>query len=89
MSKTAKTPKNKVVKIIQDKLKVTSNTKIMNLNQMFVSLILNERKPYSIARLARELKVTKKSIYRYCDELDNLVEVENGFIQLRQYSMSA
>jgi len=89
MSKTAKTPENKVVKIIQDKLKVTSNTKIMNLNQMFVSLILNERKPYSIARLARELKVTKKSIYRYCDELDNLVEVENGFIQLRQYSMSA
>jgi predicted AAA+ superfamily ATPase len=89
MSKTAKTPENKVVKIIQDKLKVTSNTKIMNLNQMFVSLILNERKPYSIGRLARELKVTKKSIYRYCDELDHLVVVENGFIQLRQYSMTA
>lgn len=89
MSKTAKTPENKVVKIIQDKLKVTSNTKIMNLNQMFVSLILNERKPYSIGRLARELKVTKKSIYRYCDELDHLVVVENGFIQLRQFSMSA
>jgi predicted AAA+ superfamily ATPase len=89
MSKTAKTPENKVIKIIQDKLKVTSNTKIMNLNQMFVSLILNERKPYSIGRLARELKVTKKSIYRYCDELDHLVVVENGFIQLRQFSMSA
>ena len=89
MSKTAKNPENKVVEIIQDKLNVTSNTKSMNLNQMFVSLILNERKPYSIARLARELKVTKKSIYRYCDELDHLVEVENGFIQLRQYSMSA
>jgi predicted AAA+ superfamily ATPase len=89
MSNTAKIPENKVVEIIQEKLKVTSNTKSMNLNQMFVSLILNERKPYSIARLARELKVTKKSIYRYCDELDHLVEVENGFIQLRQYSMSA
>ncbi len=89
MSKTAKTLENKVVKIIQDKLKVTSNTKIMNLNQMFVSLILNERKPYSIERLARELKVTKKSIYRYCDELDHLVVVENGFIQLRQFSKSA
>ena len=89
MSKKAKTPETKVVEIIQEKLRVTSNTKSMNLNQMFVSLILNERKPYSIARLARELKVTKKSIYRYCDELDHLVEVENGFIQLRQYSMSA
>jgi DNA-binding MarR family transcriptional regulator len=89
MSKTTKTPENKIVKIIQDKLNVTSNTKIMNLNQMFVSLVLNERKPYSIARLARELKVTKKSIYRYCDELEHLVEVENGFIQLRKYSMSA
>lgn len=89
MSKSLNSPENMVIKIIQDKLKVTSNTKIMNLNQMFVSLILNERKPYSIARLARELKVTKKSIYRYCDELDHLVEIENGFIQLRQYSISA
>jgi predicted AAA+ superfamily ATPase len=89
MSKTPKNPENMIVKIIQDKLNVTSNTKIMNLNQMFVSLILNERKPYSLARLARELKVTKKSIYRYCDEFDHLLEVENGFIQLRQYSIAA
>ncbi len=89
MNKTAKTPENKVGKIIQEKLNVTSSSKIMNLNQMFMSLILNDRKPYSIARLARELKVTNKSVYRYCDELDHLVVVENGFIQLRQFSMSA
>jgi predicted AAA+ superfamily ATPase len=89
MNKTAKTLENKVGKIIQEKLKVTSSSKIMNLNQMFMSLILNDRKPYSIARLARELKVTNKSVYRYCDELDHLVVVENGFIQLRQFSMSA
>jgi predicted DNA-binding transcriptional regulator YafY len=89
MNKTAKTLENKVGKIIQEKLNVTSSSKIMNLNQMFMSLILNDRKPYSIARLARELKVTNKSVYRYCDELDHLVVVENGFIQLRQFSMSA
>ena len=89
MNKTAKTPENKVGKIIQKKLNVTSSSKIMNLNQMFMSLILNDGKPYSIARLARELKVTNKSVYRYCDELDHLVVVENGFIQLRQFSMSA
>ena len=89
MSKTVKTPENKVVKIIQDKLKVTSNTKSMNLNQMLVLLILNKRKPYSIARLARELEVTTKSIYRYCEELDYYVDVENGFVQLRHYTMSA
>ena len=89
MRKTVKTPGNKVVKIIQDKLKVTSNTKSMNLNQMLVLLILNKRKPYSIARLARELEVTTKSIYRYCDELDYYVDVENVFVQLRHYTMSA
>ena len=75
--------------IIKTKLGLVSDTKYDNLTQLFSLLLLNEGKPYSISRLARELGICTKSVYRYCDENETILEKENGFVYLRRYSLAA
>jgi len=88
MNKKAKKT-TKGSEIIKTKLGLVSDTKYDNLTQLFSLLLLNEGKPYSISRLARELGICTKSVYRYCDENETILEKENGFVHLRRYSLAA
>lgn len=88
MNKKAKKT-TKGSEIIKTKLGLVSDTKYDNLTQLFSLLLLNEGKPYSISRLARELGICTKSVYRYCDENVTILEKENGFVHLRRYSLAA
>jgi hypothetical protein len=89
MNKKTKKTTNKGSEIIKSKLGVVSDTKYDHLTQLFSLLLLNEGRPYSISRLARELGICTKSVYRYCEENEAILEKENGFIHLRRYSMAA
>jgi hypothetical protein len=89
MSKTIKAPKNKVNEVIQMKLNVVSCRKTEQLNHFFMLLVLNERGNSSIRRLSRAIMVSTKTIYRYCEEYKQYVEVEKGFVRLRRLSMVA
>ncbi|MHA8083049.1 hypothetical protein ACST14_06480 [Aquirufa sp. A-Brett2-15D] len=88
MNKKAKKT-TKGSEIIKTKLGLVSDTKYDNLTQLFSLLLLNEGKPYSISRLARELGICTKSVYRYCEENETILEKENGFVHLRRYSLAA
>ena len=89
MSKTIKAPKNKVNEVIQMKLNVVSFRKTEQLNHFFMLLVLNERGNSSIRRLSKAIMVSTKTIYRYCEEYKQYVEVEKGFVRLRRLSMVA
>lgn len=89
MNKKTKKTTSKGSEIIKTKLGVVSDSKYDHLTQLFSLLLLNGGKPYSISRLARELGICTKSVYRYCEENDAILDKENGFILLRRYSMVA
>ena len=89
MSKTATPPKNKVNEVIQKKLNVVSCRKTEQLNHFFMLLLLNERSNSSVRRLSRAVMVSTKTIYRYCDEYKQYIEVDKGFVRLRRLSMIA
>lgn len=89
MSKTATPQKNKVNEVIQNKLNVVSCRKTEQLNHFFILLLLNERGNTSIRRLSSTMMVSTKTIYRYCDEYKQYIEVDKGFVKLRPLSMTA
>jgi predicted AAA+ superfamily ATPase len=89
MNKKTKKTTNKGSEIIKMKLGVVSDTKFDNLTQLLTLLVLNEGKPYAINRLARDLGICTKSVYRYCEENEAILDKENGFVYLRRYSMAA
>lgn len=89
MSKTATPQKNKVNEVIQKKLNVVSCRKTEQLNHFFMLLLLNERGNTSIRRLSSAVMVSKKTIYRYCVEYKQYIEVDKGFVKLRRLSMTA
>ena len=77
------------IEIIQMKLNVVSCRKTEQLNHFFILLVLNERGNSSIRRLSKAIMVSTKTIYRYCEEYKQYVEVEKGFVRLRRLSMVA
>ena len=89
MNKKTKKTTSKGSEIIKTKLGVVSDTKYDHLTQLFSLLLLNGGKPYSISRLARELGICTKSVYRYCEENETILNKEKGFVHLRRYSMAA
>lgn len=75
--------------VIKSLYGVVSKTKFRRLSNMLLLLHKSDSSKCTVTRMAMNLNVERRTVYRYIADLSNEVVVDNGFIYLRHLAMAA
>lgn len=66
---------------LKEDLGVKASSKCLRLSAMINMVNLNHGKPVSKVTVMNRLKITDRTFYRYCRQID-FIEVKNGMVRL-------